>query len=490
MNRYLFFFLIFLILAGQNIMSQVSNPANSTGKQPLNVNGVFPDLSIVGDHTGRSETGIGALIPWANKLWMIGYVAHISGSGIGLYEISDDMTMKKHPESITGTFANRMIHDPSNQAVIGPHLIDQYGVVKTIKELSKHRLAATMTHLTKPDSMIYFLTMEGLLFEANVYSLETNLVGDLVKTFYGKTYQQLYREGIYTHFKGGFTGNGRVIVANNAYQNEDYTGKIRGGRLAEWDGKMWTIIDSTAYVEVKGKMNPIYGNGIWATGWDRASVKLMFFSPEYGSWRTYRLPKGSQAWEHAWNTEWMRIREAQTERFMMDIFGIFYELPVMVYGGNMLSIKPVCNHLRVIPDFTYWRGMLVLAGDQVDNAVGQPQSNLLFTNIDELWKWGKPSGFGCLWREEDIKANIPSDPYLMYGFDKKIIHFVHSAQADIEFKIEIDLLGDGKWALYQIIKVPANGYKYHIFPEGYSAQWIRVVPMQNASNVTVELIYN
>jgi hypothetical protein len=29
-----------------------------------------------------SETGIGVLIPWANRLWAVGYVAQIQGSGI------------------------------------------------------------------------------------------------------------------------------------------------------------------------------------------------------------------------------------------------------------------------------------------------------------------------------------------------------------------------------------------------------------------------
>jgi hypothetical protein len=175
---------------------------------------------------------------------------------------------------------------------------------------------------------------------------------------------------------------------------------------------------------------------------------------------------------------------------MNPIFGIFYELPVMVYGGNMLSIKPVCNHLRVIPDFVYWRGMMVLAGDQVDNAVGQPQSNLLFTNIDDLWKWGKPSGFGCVWREQNVRAGTPSDPYLMNGFDKKVVHFTHSTGREVEFRIEIDLTGDGKWIGYDNIKVPAEGYAYHVFPDGYSAQWVRVIPLQDVINLTVEFYYN
>ena len=488
MMRNLSIFCFFFISLYSSVTAQ--DKQNDNYQYPIEINGVIPSLSLVGDHIGRSETGIGALIPWADKLWMIGYVAHIKGSGIGLYSISEDKTMQKHPESVTGTYANRAIHNPSNQAIIGPHLIDIHGNVRTINDLKSHRLTATMDHLFKPDSLVYFLTMEGLLFEVNVYTLETILLVDLVDEFYKKPLNELYKEGIYMHFKGGYSGNGRVVVANNSYQEGDYLGNIKGGRLAEWDGKKWTVIDSTAYIEVKAKMNNIYGNGMWATGWDRASVKLQFFSPYNGKWRTYRLPKGSQAWEHAWNTEWMRIREAQTERFMMDVFGIFYELPVMVYGDNMLPIKPVCNHLRVIPDFTYWRGLFVLAGDQVDNAVGQPQSNLLFTNIDDLWRWGKPSGWGAVWREENLKNNIPSDPYLMNGFDKKVVHFTHESKVDVEFRIEVDILGNDSWASYKTIMVPAEGYTFHVFPDGYSAQWVRVVPMQDVKNATVHFVYN
>ena len=479
----------FILLVYSYSWAQEGPHNNMAPDKPFHVNGVFPNLCVVGDHLGRSETGIGALVAWADKLWMISYVAHIHGSGIGLYSIGEDMKAYKHPESVTGTFANRMIHQKSHQAIIGPHIIDIKGNVKTFTDLSKHRLTATMNHLFKPDSMVYFLTMEGQLFEANVYTLKTTLVRDLVDEFYKKSYNNLRKEGIYIHFKGGYTLNGRVVVANNSYQNEDYIGKLKGGRLAEWNGKTWSIIDSTAYIEVNGKDNYIYGYGMWATGWDRKSVKLQYFSPEAGKWRCYRLPKGSQAWEHAWNTEWMRIREAQTERFMMDVFGIFYELPVMSYGGNMLGIKPVCNHLRVVPDFITWRGMLVLAGDQIDNAVGQPQSNLLFTNIDELWKWGKPSGWGALWWDENIKANQASDPYLMNGFDKKVIHFKHDSPNVVNYKVEVDLNGNGNWVTYKTIAVGPKGYAYHTFPDGYSAHWLRVTTLQPANKSTVQIFY-
>ncbi|MBC8473011.1 MAG: hypothetical protein H8D56_26415, partial [Planctomycetes bacterium] len=72
-------------------------------KIPLNISGVIPSLSVKADLTpARSESGIGALMPWAGKLWLVSYVSHKagSGSGTGLYEIDENLSMRKHPESV------------------------------------------------------------------------------------------------------------------------------------------------------------------------------------------------------------------------------------------------------------------------------------------------------------------------------------------------------------------------------------------------------
>jgi hypothetical protein len=82
----------------------------SFAQDPIQIKGVFPQMTVKSGYKDRSEAGIGALIPWADKLWAVGYVAHIKGTGVGLYEISENMTMKKHPLSYTGTYANRHIH--------------------------------------------------------------------------------------------------------------------------------------------------------------------------------------------------------------------------------------------------------------------------------------------------------------------------------------------------------------------------------------------
>jgi hypothetical protein len=456
----------------------------------MQVNGVFPHLTVVGpSDKNRSESGIGALIPWADKLWMIGYVSHIQGSRIGLYEISGDMSMIRHPESVTGTFANRMIHNPSEQAIIGPHFIDKHGKVRTCRELSGHRLAATMEHLTDPEKQVYFLTMEGLFFECDVHTLEVNQLFDL--------YDELeIPETGYVHFKDGYTGNGRVVVANNSYDERDFTGESYAGRLAEWDGKggQWTILERTAFIGIGGKNSgtfggrSIYGNPIFATGWDRKSVLLKCYNDRSRQWKTYRLPKGSHSFDHAWNTEWMRIREVQTERFIMDVHGIFYELPMMTYGGQVWGIKPISYHLRIVPDFCFWRGMFVMAGDQTDHGVGQPQSGLLFQNIDDLWNYGKPTGWGCVWQEEEVDPDVPSDPFLMTGFDQKVVHLMNRGDEELVFTIEVDVLGNGRWDTFETIQVQPGGYEHYEFPEAYSAHWVRV-RINKKSMVTVQFVY-
>ena len=57
------------------------------------------------------------------------------------------------------------------------------------------------------------------------------------------------------------------------------------------------------------------------------------------------------------------------------------------------------------------------------------------------------------------------------------------------FRIEVDILGNDSWASYKTIMVPAEGYTFHVFPDGYSAQWVKVVPLQDLKNATVHFVY-
>jgi hypothetical protein len=141
-------------------------------------------------------------------------------------------------------------------------------------------------------------------------------------------------------------------------------------------------------------------------------------------------------------------------------------------------VKPVCQHLRIIPDYCAYRGMLVLGGNETTpnqgaySLSGQPQSGIWFGKTDDLWQWGKPGGWGGPWRKRAVKAGVPSEPFLMTGFDKKIVHLKMDRAGAVT--IEVDFLGDGSWEKYETVAV--NGYAQHIFPPGFSAHWVRLTP--------------
>jgi hypothetical protein len=142
----------------------------------------------------------------------------------------------------------------------------------------------------------------------------------------------------------------------------------------------------------------------------------------------------------------------------MDMHGMFYELPPFAWGGAVWGIRPIAQHLRMVPDFASYRGFLVLGGNQVssifDNnfVTGQSQSGLWLGKTDDLYSFGKPQGWGGVWRFTPFifreTTTITSDPYLMTGFDKKTLHLrcdsVNSCVHDcgrVTMRVLIDFTG-------------------------------------------------
>jgi hypothetical protein len=445
---------------------------------PINVSGVFPHLSVKGAHQpARTETGVGALMPWADRLWFVTYVSSGpgSGGGTGLFYVDDDLDLTRHPASRVGTYANRIIHAESDQLIIGPHAIDSRGKVRTFEELAEVRLTATARHLEDPARKVYFLGMEGELFEAEVNTLEVRQIQDLV--------EELGIGGRKSaHFKAAFTDHGRLVVANNSYYPEDFERGESDGRLAEWNGETWKIVARTQFNTVTGRCGGRLGRAIYAVGQDPASALLSVYLPATG-WQLYRLPRGTHTQDHAWTTEWPRIREVESERWLMDASGIFYELPAMTYGDAVWGIVPVCRHLRIIGDFCSWNGMLVMAGDQTtpisdsNPFAGQPQANLWLGKTDDLWGFGgKPAGWGGPWWNTSVEAGEPSVPYLMTGFDRKCLHLSVEDGEDVAFTVELDFQGTGKnWHSCADLET-RNGYVCHVFEDGLAAHWARLVP--------------
>lgn len=462
--------------------------AQKTSNQPLKISGVYPHLAVFNEGNGipcdgnANEGGIGAVVPWAGKLWMVTYSPHCpGGSSDKLYSIDQDLNLFIRPESVGGTPANRLIHRETNQLLIGPHLIDATGNVRTIPpSIMPGRLTATARHLTHPESMVYYYDMEGMLYEADVNKLTVN---------------KLFHKPIPGwHGKGGYTGQGRLVVSNNgehkvfdikpellqagaAPKNADEMGV-----LASWDGKKWEIIERKQFTDVTGP-DGIYGesspeNPIWSIGWDKRSVILKML--DHGTWLTYRLPKATNTYDHwgGWYTEWPRIREIGNNKMLMDMHGMFYDFPKTFSRKNTAGISPISTHLRYIPDFCNWNGQLVLATDEttiLENPfAGRSQSNLWFGKPEDLKSWGSSNGWGGPWMNDTVKANIPSDAFLINGFEKKMVHLTHDAKKAVRFTLEIDKSGNNSWSKLATVTVDASGYAYCILPENVAAQWVRV----------------
>jgi len=437
--------------------------------------GNLPNVGLKSDAVPtRTECGVGALIPWADSLWAVTYNSHKSatGTGLGLFRIDESLkTERVHVHN--GTHANRYLHKESSQAFIGPYAIDAAGKWRFIEGLKDIRITSTFTHLSDPANLVYMLGMEGELFELDVSTLKPRLAENVPQ----KTGIKLR-----PHFKGGYTGQGRIVIANNGF----YAFGENDAGLFEFDGKSWNTLSRKPHMECMGREN--MGNVIFATGWDESSV--LFWALIGGKWHRYRLPKGGHVHNHAWQTEWMRIREVETEHFLMDIHGLFYELQPLPFEGAIWGVKPVCSHLRIIPDYCAFRGLLALGGNETspngDNYryAGQPQSGIWFGKTDDLWSWGQPAGWGGPWRQTAVRANQPSDPFLMTGFGRKMVHL--KADRSAAFRIEIDFLGNSSWERYETISV--SGYTRHIFPDGFSAHWVRLVPSTDCT-ATAEFFY-
>ncbi len=407
----------------------------------LCVRGVYPHLAAMS--TSYSEAGIGALVPWADRLWYVSYVAHIHGEGVGLYEILAGcpskeggssytksplhlsppfpLAIRRHPASIVGTHANRMIHQETQQLLIGPYVIDANGQVRLIKQLASERLTGTMRHLTDPAHKVYYLAMEGGFYEVDLSTLQARKLFELTKEL-----------GIESrvHFKGAYTAQGRVVVANNSYFEEDQSQGHGRGRLAQWDGRRWTILQRTAFCDVTTAASiqptPNDNSTLWANGWDRRSVLLCILHD--GQWHTYRLPKASQSYDQAWCTEWPRIRPLGADLMLLDMHGLYYKMSPQLRPDQMGGLTPYVSHLKMTPDFCIWQDRLVLAGDENSSmnhrhrTGGQPQSNLWFGNLEELSNWGRPGGWGGPWLDDPVQPNTPSDPFLVAGFEHRCLH--------------------------------------------------------------------
>jgi hypothetical protein len=463
------------------------SPQGAPG-MPLQISGIYPHLAVFND-TGAvqdNECGIGAVVPWAGKLWVITYPPHRrTGSADKLYEIDGRLQVTIRPESVGGTHAGRMIHWESQQLIIGPYFIDATGHVRALDQTNglPARITAVARHLTDPANKVYLFDMEGPIWEVNVHTLEFSRL--FVKPVPG------------WHGKGAYTSQGRFIVANNGeLRTPDLEGLAweapeegwsRGpedaGALAEFDGRTWTIISRRPHTEVTGPgglLGDRAGDApVWSIGWDKRSVLLHVRSD--GAWHRYRLPKGSYSYDpsHGWFTEWPRIRAIGEGQLLLNMHGTFFDFPSAFAPGRTAGIRPFGTHLHYTTDFAEWNGGVVLAGDDTsilqNQLAAKPQSNLRFVTRPQLANdFGPASGWGGMWMNDEVRAGQPSDPLLIAGYAERYLHLAHTSRTDVTFSLEIDVRGDGRWQEWKAVPVSAGGYGSLLLPPSLAGEWLRV----------------
>ena len=506
MNRLLvcYIFIIAIVIGACTI--------SDSDKKPISYSGIYPNLAM---YNNEGECGTGAVVPWADRLWVITYGPHLpNGSSDKLYEITSDLKQIVRPESIGGTPANRMIHKESNQLFIGPYAIDATRNVRVIPyDVMPGRHTGNARHLTDPSHKIYYATMEEGFYEVDVNSLK-------VKTLYQDA-NSMHKEGDMSqsgallpgaHGKGLYSGQGVMVYSDNGEANKQALEQfdVESGSLHEWNGKYWKLIQRKQFVEVTGP-GGIYGNKnpetdpIWATGWDNKSVILE--TRDHGDWIFYRLPKASHCYDgaHGWNTEWPRIRDvgtADNPEYLMTMHGMFWHFPETFSKNNSAGIRPRSAYLKVIGDYARWNDRLVFGCDDSANkeflnkrkakgdieGPGQSNSNIWFTSVDQPDDLGPTTAEGAVWLSEDIQAKEVSDPFLFSGWKNRSAWIYNEGKNVVSFKFEVDKKGNGTWSALKTIKLKAGEAFDLLFSNQERGEWVRV-SVDRATHATVHFYY-
>ncbi len=494
----------FLLITG------CANDKNS--KELKSFSGIYPQLAY---YNNEDECGTGAVVPWADRLWVVTYGPHFPfGSSDKLYEITPDLKEIVRSESIGGTPANRMIHKESSQLFIGPYAIGSDRSVRAIPySIMPGRPTGNARHLTDPSGKIYYATMEEGFYEVDVKTLRPKMLypdGNVKRKPGEMDDASDLLPG--AHGKGVYSGQGVLVYSNNGEATPEAMKKfdIESGALAEWNGKDWKVIRRNQFCEVTGP-GGIYGNQnpetdpVWTSGFDYKSLLIGVRGD--GKWKFFRLPKASHTYDgaHGWNTEWPRIRDVGTKEkpeYLMTMHGLFWYFPSTFSTTNSSGIRPRSAYLKVIGDFARWNDRIVIGCDDAArneflnkrkvkgtiSGPGQSNSNLWFITPETPGQLGPNNAEGAVWISENINAGESSEPFLFAGWDIRSAWIKNEGQHSVSFTLEVDQKGDDNWERLKTIYVKAEESVNIPFSSAETGEWIRV-SADKATTATVHFSY-
>jgi hypothetical protein len=315
------------------------------------------------------------------------------------------------------------------------------------------------------------------------------------------------------HGKGLFSGQGRLVYANNGDRDKRVTfdPATPSGALGEWTapGDDWRLVRRNQFTEVSGP-GGLHGNAnpetdpIWSVGWDHRSLILMCLHE--GKWHSYRLPKSSHSYDgaHGWNTEWPRIRDIGESDLLMTMHGAFWRFPKSFTPVNSMGITPQSNYLKVIGDFARWQDRIVFGCDDSANkeflnvrkakgelaGPGQSQSNLWFVEPGQIDQFGPVIGRGAVWLEDAVKAGEVSEPFLFAGYKHRSLHLTWGENPQCEIEVEIDRKGNGQWETLRVSSPePKQEHVTVAFEPEEVGVWVRLKSANDCPKITAMFHY-
>ncbi len=394
------------------------NPANFD-LLPV-ISGRYPQLTMFNN---GDECGIGAVIPWADRLWAITYSPHNphGNDHDGLYEITPDLQIIKREESVGETPAGRMIHRESEQLFIGPYAIDKNSNVRVIPySVMPGRHTAIARHLTDPESKIYYFTMEEGLYEVDIKTLEVNTLYLDSNITPGGNDGGPRLPGY--HGKGGYSSQGLVVYANNGrIGTGGVTGdglidfRLKGGSLSSWNGE--------------------------------------YLANHHGMW--FEFPGNFSKAEHP---------APKPIASHLKITGDFARWKDKIVFGCDDNARSRFGPRKSL--------------------TAQSQSNLCFKSWEQLNDNGNIYGWGGPWVHDEVRKDETSEPFAFAGYINRQPHLSHMNVYPITFSLEIDRNGRGSWEHLTKITVPAHGYIHHEFADSLRAEWIRLTPDRSGKFIT------
>lgn len=102
---------------------------------------------------------------------------------------------------------------------------------------------------------------------------------------------------------------------------------------------------------------------------------------------------------------------------------------------------------------------------------------------------GGTPGKGGPWMQTQVPAGVPSDPFLMTGFDRMQLDLSNGVDGEATFALEADVTGEGHWAVVKKLHLKPGEALQHTLPRWFQACWVRLIS-SNGTVATAQFTYD